>query len=204
MPDQFGRPGRRADLAALLYAALIERGMAPLDGVARAMIDEKVAQVANDLGISEPAALKQLQDHLVVALATNIADNWHAAQLADDAAGEFSVTVPARDAAQLVMGLAMAVGQIVREAYGELPAAVGEPLDALCELGAALQAAAEPHEGLQAAVTMETLSVAQRSLQRAAQGVADGTVPVVIANAHRPQFAEHLFAAAELAARLQP
>lgn len=204
MPEEFGRPGRRADLARLLHTTLIERGMAPLDGAARAIIDEKVTQVATELGISQPAALRQLDDHLVVALATNVADNWHASKLADHAAGDFAVPVPAADAAQLVMGLAMAVGQLVREACGELPASAGEPLDALCELGAALRTATEPHEGLRADVTLETLSIAQRSLQRAAAGVADGTVPVVIADGHRPQFAAHLAADAELAARLQP
>jgi hypothetical protein len=176
--------------------------MAPLDGAARVMIDEKVEQVADEL--SEAAALQQLDDHLVIAFATNIANNWHAAHLADDAAGELAVTVPAADTAQLVMGLAMAVGQIVREAYGELPAAAGEPLDALCELGAALRAATEQQERLQAAVTLETLSIAQRSLQRAAEGVANGTVPVVIADGNRPRLAAQLFADAELAARFQP
>jgi hypothetical protein len=134
MPDQFGRPGRRADLARLLHATLIEHGTAPLDGAAGTMIDEKVEQVASELGISEAAALKQLDDHLVIALATNTAHNWHAAHLADEAAGELAVPVPAADTAQPVMGLAMAVGQIVREAYGDLPAADGEPLDALCKL----------------------------------------------------------------------
>jgi hypothetical protein len=204
MPDQFGRPGRRADLARLLHTTLIERGMAPLDGAALAIIDEKIAQVATDLGISRAAALRQLDDHLVVALATSVADNWHASKLADHAAGDFVVPVAAADAAQLVMGLAMAVGQLVREACGELPASAGEPLDALCELGAALRAATEPHQRLQADVTLEALSIAQRSLQRVAAGVADGTVPVVIADANRPQFAAQLVADAELAARLQP
>lgn len=204
MPDQFGRPGRRADLARLLHTTLIEHGTSPLDGAARAMIDEKVEQVANELGISEAAALKQLDDHLVIALATNTAHNWHAAHLADEAAGELAVPVPAADTAQLVMGLAMAVGQIVREAYGDLPAAAGEPLDALCELGAALRAATEQQDLLQVEVTLETLSIAQRSLRRAAEGVANGTVPVVIADANRSRFAAQLFADAELAARLQP
>jgi hypothetical protein len=204
MPDQFGRPGRRADLARLLHATLLKHVTAPLDGAARAMIDEKVEQVANELGISESAALRQLDDHLVIALGTNTAHNWHAAHLADEAAGELAVSVPAADTAQLVMGLAMAVGQIVREAYGDLPAAAGEPLDALCELGAALRAATEQQDLLLVGVTLETLSIAQRSLQRAAEGVANGTVPVVIADANRPRFAAQLFADAELAARLQP
>jgi hypothetical protein len=204
MPDQFGRPGRRADLARLLHATLLEHGTAPLDGAARAMIDEKVEQVANELRISQAAALKRLDDHLVIALATNTAHNWHAAHLADAAAGELAVPVPAADTAQLVMGLAMAVGQIVREAYGDLPAAAGEPLDALFELGAALRAATEQQDLLQVGVTLETLSIAQRSLHRAAAGVANGTVPVVIADANRPRFAAQLFADAELAARLQP
>ena len=96
MPDQFGRPGRRADLARLLHATLIEHGTAPLDGAARAIIDEKVEQVANELGISEAAALKQLDEHLVIALATNTAHNWHAAHLADEAAGNSPSPSPQR------------------------------------------------------------------------------------------------------------
>ena len=105
MPDQFGRPGRRADLARRLHATLIERGMAPLEGAARAIIDGKVAQVAADLGISQAAALKLLDDELVVALANGVANTWHASKLADLAAGEITITVQAADAARLVMGL---------------------------------------------------------------------------------------------------
>jgi hypothetical protein len=114
------------------------------------------------------------------------------------------VSVPAADAGQLVMGLAMAVGQMVREAYGELPASAGEPLDALGELGAALRAATQPESGLHAEVTLEVLSTAQRTLRRAAAGVADGTVPVIVADSARPRFARQLLADAELAERLQP
>lgn len=33
----------------------------------------------------------------------------------------------------------MAVDQLVREAFGELPAAAGEPLDAIAEFGIALR-----------------------------------------------------------------
>ena len=42
------------------------------------------------------------------------------------------------------VGFAMDVGRLVREAYGDRPASVGEPLDALYELGAALRAPTPP------------------------------------------------------------
>ena len=204
MADQFGRAGRRASLARLLHDTLVTHGMTPLDGAARAIIDEKLAQVAAEMGVSEAAALRLVDADMVVALAVNTADAWHAANVADEVAGGIAVRVPAADAAQLVMALAMAVGQLVREAYGELPASAGEPLDALGELGAALRAAAEVDDLVNAEVTLETLATAQRALLRAAAGVADGTVSVVVADSARPQFARQLLADAELAERLQP
>jgi hypothetical protein len=204
MTDAFGRAGRRADLARLLHAILVEHGLAPRDGAARAIVDQMVAQVANDRGISEPAALGQFDDAMVRALATNTANTWHASQVADEVAAGVAVAVPATDAGQLVMGLAMAVGQMVREAYGELPASAGEPLDALGELGAALRASTKAQPDLSVEATLETLTTAQRTLRAAAGGVADGTVPVVVAESARPLFARQLLADAELARRLQP
>jgi hypothetical protein len=204
MADQFGRAGRRADLARLLHATLVAHGMDPLDGAARAIIDQRVAQLSAELGVSETAALRQIDDRLVIEMAVNTSNTWHASQVANEAAGGVAVPVPAADAGQLVMGLAMAVGQMVREVYGELPASVGEPLDALGELGAALREASEAEPGLLAEVTLETLSTAQRTLQAASAGVADGTVPVVVADSARPQFARQLLADSELARRLQP
>ena len=101
------------------------------------------------------------------------------------------------------MGLAMAVGQMVRQVYGELPASVGEPLDALCELGSALrttrQADAPP-----VPLTLQTLTIAHRTLRVAADGVADGTVPVVAPDSARPKFAAQLYDDARLAKELQP
>lgn len=204
MAGQFGRPGRRADLARILHSTWDARGMAPLDGAARGIIDRKVAQVAADLGVSEAAALKHIDDRMVIELAVDTANMWQASQVADEVAGGVAVPVPAADAGQLVMGLAMAVGQMVREAYGELPAAAGEPLDALVELGAALREAMAAEPALLAEVSLETLSTAQRTLRAAAAGVADGTVPVLVADSARPQFARQLLADSELARRLQP
>lgn len=204
MSDEFGRPGRRADLAMILHSTWIEHSMAPGDGAARTIIDGKVAQVAADLGVSEAAALKHIDNSMVIELAVNTANTWHAAQVAYEVAGTVDVPVRAADAGQLVMGLAMAVGQVVREAYGELPASAGEPLDALGELGAALRDATDAEPALLAQVSLETLSTAQRTLQAAAAGVADGTVPVVVANPSRPDFARQLVADSELARRLQP
>lgn len=204
MADQFGRAGRRADLARILHATLAEHGMAPRDGAARAIIDQKVAQLAAELGVGEAAALKQVDDRMIIELAVSTANTWHAAKVADEVASGVVVPVPAAEAGQLVMGLAMAVGQMVREAYGELPASAGEPLDALAALGVALRAATEAEPGLLLDVTLETLTTAQRTLREAAAGVEDGSVSVVIADAARPQFARQLLADSELARRLQP
>lgn len=204
MADRFGRAGRRADCARLLQATLVEHGMAPLDGSARAVIDARVAEVAAELGMSEAAALRHFTDQQVVELAVNTANTWHAAQVAEEVAGGLVVDVPATAAARLVMGLAMAVGQMVREVYGDLPTSAGEPLDALCELGAALQTATQTSVVREAVVTLQTLGVAHRTLRRAAVGVADGTVPVVVADSARPQFAKQLSEDARLAKDLQP
>lgn len=204
MADQFGRPGRRADLARILHSTWVDHGMAPLDGAARGIIDQKVAQVAADLGVSEAAALKNIDDRMVIELAVNAAHTWHASLVADEVAGGVAVPVPVADAGQLVMGLAMAVGQMVREVYGELPVSAGEPLDALGELGAALREATAAEPALHAEVSLGTLSIAERALRTAAAGVADGTVPVVVADSARPQFARQLLADAELTRRLQP
>lgn len=51
MAQYFERSGRRADLSRLLHARLVEHGMTPLEGAARATIDAKVARVAAELGI---------------------------------------------------------------------------------------------------------------------------------------------------------
>jgi hypothetical protein len=204
MADYFGRAGRRADLAKVLHTTLVAHGMAPLDGSARGTIDEKVAQVAADMGISETAALKHFNERNVAELAVNTANEWHAAHVADEVAGDLVVSVPASAAGQLVMGLAMAVGQMVREVYGDLPASAGEPLDALCQLGSALRVATEPYETLAADVTLQTLTIAQRTLRVAAAGVADGSVPVIVAESARPHFAQQLAEDAQLARRLQP
>jgi len=85
--------------------------------------------------VSEAAARRQFEDRSVIELGIAVANTWHASRVADEVAGGVVVPVPAADAGQLVMGLAMAVAQMVREAYDKLPTSAGEPLDALCELG---------------------------------------------------------------------
>lgn len=118
-------------------------------------------------------------------------------------ASAFEVDVPASAAARLVMGLAMAVGQLVPEANGDLPASVGEPPDALCELGAALRTPTGGPGAVDAHVSLQTLSVAHSALLRAAAGVADGSVPVVLADGSRPRFARQLLDDTDLAKALQ-
>jgi hypothetical protein len=204
MADHFGRAGRRADLSRLLHTTLVRHGTTPLDGSARATIDARVAQVAAELGMSEAAALKRFDDRLVVALAVNTANAWHAQHVAAEVASGVLVEVPAADAGQLVMGLAMAVAQMVQQVYGELPASVGEPLDALCELGSALRRASVMADAPPATVTLQTLATAHRTIGVAADGVADGTVPVVLLDSERPQFATQLYEDARLARELQP
>ena len=87
MADYLGRVGRRADLARILHATPVEHGMSPRDGAARAIIDQTVSQVAAELGVSEAAALKHLDDRTVIELAVNTANTWHASQVADEVAG---------------------------------------------------------------------------------------------------------------------
>jgi len=72
-----------------------------------------------------------------IELGIAVANTWHASRVADEVAGGVVVPVPAADAGQLVMGLAMAVAQMVGEACDKLPNSAGEPLDALCKLGEA-------------------------------------------------------------------
>lgn len=203
MANQFGRPGRRADLARLFHETLVARGVTPLEGAARATIDKRIAEVAVLMRVSEASALKNFRDADAVALAESTADQWHAAEAAEDAAGGLSVDIPAEDAAQLVMGLAMAVGQLVREVYGELPAAVGQPLDALCELGANLRDSLEP-SAARVETSLQVLTTTHRAIKSAADGVADGSVPVVIPESGRTVFATRLYEDAKLARDLQP
>lgn len=73
MAHHFGRPGRRADLARILHSAWVDHGMNPLVGAARLGIDQRVAQVAADLGLSEAAAPKHMEDRMVIELAVNTA-----------------------------------------------------------------------------------------------------------------------------------
>ena len=203
MTNHFGRPGRRADLARLLHESLVDCGMTPLEGATRLMIDRRVREISEALRISETAALKEVREIDVVRLAERTAAEWHAAKAAQDAAGSFEVAVPGESAAQLLMGLSMAVGQLVREVLGDLPASAGDPLDAMCELAGALKDALA-EDGVSVEVTLETLSKARAGLLAAAAGVADGTVPVVLPDDARPRFAAKLYADAELALRLQP
>lgn len=204
MADHFGRPGRRADLGRVLHETLIAHGLSPLEGTARATIDQKIAKVAAELGVSEATALKHFNERLVAESAVNTAHEWHAAQVAEEVAGDLPVAVPATAAGQLVMGLAVAVGQMVREVYGDLPAAVGEPLDALCQLGSALRDATAVDEALPAEVTLQTLTISHRTLRAAAAGVIGGTVPVIVPDSARPQLAAQLNQDAQLALDLQP
>lgn len=201
MTDQFGRRGRRADLAEQLHDALVARGLTPLPGGARQLIDTKIRHVAAQMRMTEAVALRHFGEREVEQLAAITADDWHAAKAVADAAGEITVTVPSTDAARLVMGLAMAVGQVIREVYGDLPAAAGEPLDALCELGAAIRDGLDAEE-LTADVTLDVLSTARTTLERAAAGVRDGSVNVVVSDTARPKFAEQLEHDAALAESL--
>ena len=56
----FGRPGRKASLARALHQAFTERGIDLLPGRAGRMLDERVTAVAEQMRISETAALSYL------------------------------------------------------------------------------------------------------------------------------------------------
>lgn len=132
-PNPFGR-GRRAEIARELHEAFAQHGVALLPGKAREIVDERVAMVANLLGVSEPTALRALPAGWAQQQAAETAVEWGAATLAETSA-QGTVEVSAQTVADIALGLTVVLHQTaVRTLDGDLPVAIGEPLDALSTL----------------------------------------------------------------------
>lgn len=142
----FGRPGRRADVARELHEALERRGIDLLPGRARQMLDERVAEVAAQMRISEQTALSYLPPDWAEQIAADIAIEHEQAHIAEETA-QGSVPVSVTDVGALIAGLAVCVQNAVWRAMGNaLPVSVGEPLDCLTGLALALQPAIDELE----------------------------------------------------------
>ena len=140
--NSFGRPGRRADIARELQDAFARRGIDLLPGRARQILDERVAEVAARLHMSERTALNYLPPDWAEQVAADVALEREQAQIAERAATG-QVAVPITNIGALIAGLAVCVQNAVWRAMGEaLPVSVGEPLDCLTGLALSLQSGA--------------------------------------------------------------
>jgi hypothetical protein len=157
-------------LARILHATPVEQGMAPLEGrpgrssAGRWRRSRQSCASARQRP-SSTSTTGRSSSWRSTRLTTGTPPRWRTRW----SATSWSRCRP-RTRGQLVMGVAMAVGQMVREAYGELPASAGEPLDVLRELGAALRTATEPEPALQADVTMNALKRAADAPARRRRG----------------------------------
>lgn len=137
-PSPFGRPGRRADVARELHDAFARHGIALLPGRAREIVDERVAEVAAQMGFSERAALQHLPPGWPEEIAAAAAFDQQQSKMAEqDAVG--TATVPAQRLGALIAGLAVCIQDGVWRVADGLPASIGESLDCLTGLALSLQ-----------------------------------------------------------------
>lgn len=135
---EFGRPGRRADLARELHEAFARRGIELLPGRARQIVDERLAEVAALMRVSERTALSYLPTAWVEDVTAAVALEQEGAKIAErDARG--SATIPARRLGAVLAGLAVCVQDGVWRMAGGLPAGIGESLDCLTGLALSLR-----------------------------------------------------------------
>ena len=135
----FGRPGRRASIARELQEAFARMGMELLPGRARQILDERIAEVAAQLHMSERTALQYLPPGWVEQTAADVALEREQAQVAEQTATG-TAAVPVANLGALMAGLAVCVQNAAWRAMGEaLPVSIGEPLDCLTGLALALQ-----------------------------------------------------------------
>jgi hypothetical protein len=151
----FGRPGRRASIARELQEAFARKGIELLPGRARQMLDERIAEVAAQLRMSERTAMQYLPSDWAEQMAADVELEREQAQVAEQTATG-TADVPVAKLGALMAGLAVVVQNAVWRAMGEaLPVAVGEPLDCLSGLALALQSVTTevevPRAGLVAA-----------------------------------------------------
>lgn len=197
-PSDFGRPGRKADLARELHQAFADRGIELLPGRARQMLDERVAAVAEQMRISEKAALSYLPTDWPEQTAADVAVEREQAQMAEQMATG-TVTISAARLSALMAGLAVAIQNSVwRVMDGSLPAAVGEPLD--CLTGLALKVESVPAD-LEVG-RAELLAVARHLGSEADVLRAGGSSPDRDNPAQRERVVDRLVGDAEAARRL--
>lgn len=139
MADEFGRPGRRAELARELHAAFARHDIDLLPGRARELVDQRLREVAAKARISERTALTYLPEGWADQIAADVALEREQSQMAERiATGELELTASRLGA--LIAGLAVVVQDNVwRVMDNALPASIGEPLDCLTGLAVSME-----------------------------------------------------------------
>jgi len=134
---EYGR-GRRAALARRLHDACLQAGIELLPGKAREIVDERVRDVAEQMRLTEPAALKYMPSDWPEETATSMALQVESAKLAE-ATAVGTVSVAASQVAQFMTGLTLVVQEAAWQSDNEqLNAGIGEPLDRLSALSRSL------------------------------------------------------------------
>ena len=134
---EYGR-GRRAELARRLHDACLQAGIELLPGKARELVDERVRDVAEQMRLTEPAALKYMPSNWPEETATSMTLQVESAKLAE-ATAVGTVSIAAWQVAQLITGLALVVQEAAWQSNNEqLNAGIGEPLDRLSALSRSL------------------------------------------------------------------
>ena len=136
--SEFGRPGRRAELARELHEAFVRHGIELLPGRARQMLDESVRDVAAQGRFSERTALNYLPHDWAERTAADVAFQQEQSQIAErNAVGDVELTTTR--VGSLVAGLAVVVqNNVWRVVDNNLPASIGEALDCLTGLALSL------------------------------------------------------------------
>jgi hypothetical protein len=134
---EYGR-GRRAELARRLHDACLQAGIELLPGKAREIVDERVRDVAEQMRLTEPAALKYMPSDWPEETATSMTLQVESAKLAE-ATAVGTVSVAASQVAQFMTGLTLVVQEAAWQSDNEqLNAGIGEPLDRLSALSRSL------------------------------------------------------------------
>jgi hypothetical protein len=134
---EYGR-GRRAELARRLHDACLQTGIELLPGKAREIVDERVRDVAEQMRLTEPAALKYMPSDWPEETATSMTLQVESAKLAE-ATAVGTVSVAASQVAQFMTGLTLVVQEAAWQSDNEqLNAGIGEPLDRLSALSRSL------------------------------------------------------------------
>ena len=135
--SEYGR-GRRAELARRLHDACLQAGIELLPGKAREIVDERVRDVAEQMRLTEPAALKYMPSDWPEETASSMTLQVESAKLAE-ATAVGTVSVAASQVAQFMTALTLVVQEAAWQSDNEqLNASIGEPLDRLSALSRSL------------------------------------------------------------------